>query len=195
MISYIKGEITKKGIDFLIIENQGIGYFINTSQNTLRKINTGDESLIYTYMHVRQDILALYGFSELDELEMFKKLITVNGVGSKAGLSILSMYDTISLKIAIANNDIQKISKASGIGKKTASKIILELKDKIEKIELDNIIEPEELQDNGVGDLIKVLMSLGFSQNEAKKALKNVDITNKNENEIIKEALKSLNKI
>ncbi len=193
MINYIKGEITKKGLDFLVIENGGIGYHINTSQNTLNKIQSGSETVIFTYLHVREDILSLFGFADNDELEMFKKLISVNGVGPKAGLSILSILDTVSLKVAISTNDIQKISKASGIGKKTASKIVLELKDKIEKVDIEDVIESSKVVENETSELIKVLMTLGFTQNEAKKSLKNINLQDKNENEIIKEALRNLN--
>lgn len=194
MINYIKGEITKKGLDFLVIENQGIGYHVNTSQNTLNKIQSGSETIIFTYLHVREDILSLFGFADNDELDMFRKLISVNGVGPKAGLSILSILDTISLKVAILGNDIQKISKASGIGKKTASKIILELKDKIEKIDIEDVVESSSVVENETSELIKVLMSLGFSQNEAKKSLQKINLNEKTENEIIKEALRNLNR-
>ena len=200
MISYIKGEIVKKGIDYLIIENNGIGYYINTSFNTLKNLSEGDLSSVFTYMHIREDILALYGFLKKDELDMFKKLISVNGVGPKAGLAVLSTYDINSVKVAILKDDVNAISKVPGIGKKTASKIILDLKDKVGSIEeLDNIdINDIEIVssnvDNDVEDISKVLLTLGFSQSEAKKALENIDISGKTENQIIKEALKNLNR-
>ena len=200
MISYIKGEVVKKGIDYLIIENNGIGYYINTSFNTLKNLSEGDVSSVFTYMHIREDILALYGFSKADELEMFKKLISVNGVGPKAGLAVLSTYDINNVKAAILKDDVNAISKVPGIGKKTASKIILDLKDKVGSIEeLDGIhlSDIEVITDNAnndVEDIAKVLMTLGFSQAEAKKALEGIDISGKTENQIIKEALKNLNR-
>lgn len=200
MISYIKGEVVKKGIDYLIIENTGIGYYVNTSSNTLKNLSEGDVSSVFTYMHVREDLLALYGFSKTDELEMFKKLISVNGVGPKAGLAVLSTYDINSIKAAILKDDANAISKVPGIGKKTASKIILDLKDKVGSIEeLDSIhlvdIEPiSENINSDIEDIAKVLMTLGFSQAEAKKALEGIDISGKTENQIIKEALKNLNR-
>ncbi len=200
MISYIKGEVIKKGIDYLIIENNGIGYYINTSFNTLKNLSEGDFSSVFTYMHIREDILALYGFSKKDELEMFKKLISVNGIGPKAGLAVLSTYDVNSVKVAILKDDVNAISKVPGIGKKTASKIILDLKDKvgsIEEIDSINLSDIEVINDsvnNDIEDISKVLMTLGFSQLEAKKALENIDISEKTENQIIKEALKNLNK-
>ena len=200
MISYIKGEVVKKGIDYLIIENNGIGYYINTSFNTLKNLSEGDVSSVFTYMHVREDVLALYGFSKKDELDMFKKLISVNGVGPKAGLAVLSTYEINSVKVAILKDDVNAISKVPGIGKKTASKIILDLKDKVGSIEeLDNVdISDIEIIssdiNNDVEDIAKVLMTLGFSQAEAKKALENIDLSGKTENQIIKEALKNLNR-
>jgi len=135
MISFIKGEIVKKGLDYLIVDNNGIGYFINTSFSTLNMIKEGEKLLIYTYMHVREDILSLYGFLKQEEIDIFKKLISVSGVGPKAGLSILSTYDTNTIKAIILKDDSTKMSKVPGIGKKTASKIILELKDKVGTIE------------------------------------------------------------
>lgn len=200
MISYIKGEVVKKGIDYLIIENNGIGYYINTSFNTLKNLSEGDVSSVFTYMHIREDVLALYGFSKKDELEMFKKLISVNGIGPKAGLSVLSTYDINSVKVAILKDDVNAISKVPGIGKKTASKIILDLKDKvgsIDEIDSINLSDIEVISDsvnNDIEDISKVLMTLGFSQLEAKKALENIDISGKTENQIIKEALKNLNR-
>lgn len=200
MISYIKGEVVKKGIDYLIIENDGIGYYINTSFNTLKNLSEGDVSSVFTYMHIREDVLALYGFSKKDELEMFKKLISVNGIGPKAGLAVLSTYDINSVKVAILKDDVNAISKVPGIGKKTASKIILDLKDKvgsIEEIDSINLSDIEVINDsinNDIEDISKVLMTLGFSQLEAKKALENIDISGKTENQIIKEALKNLNR-
>ena len=200
MISYIKGEVVKKGIDYLIIENNGIGYYINTSFVTLKNLSEGEVSSVFTYMHIREDVLALYGFSKKDELEMFKKLISVNGIGPKAGLSVLSTYDINSVKVAILKEDVNAISKVPGIGKKTASKIILELKDKIgsieelEDINLSDIEVINEVVNNDIEDISKVLMTLGFSQVEAKKALDNIDISGKTENQIIKEALKNLNR-
>ena len=200
MISYIKGEVVKKGIDYLIIENNGIGYFINTSFNTLKNLSEGEKTSVFTYMHIREDAISLFGFSKADELTMFKKLISVNGVGPKAGLAVLSTYDINSVKLFILKDDANAISKVPGVGKKTASKIILDLKDKVGSIEeLDNIDVSDievvnNLVNNDVDDIVNVLMTLGFNQAEAKKALENIDIADKTENQIIKEALKNLNR-
>jgi len=201
MISFIKGEIVKKGLDYLIIENNNIGYYINTSFSTLKMLKEGEKSLIYTYMHIREDILALYGFLKSEEIDMFKKLISVSGIGPKAGLAVLSTYDTNTIKAIILHDDNVKMSKVPGIGKKTASKIILELKDKvgtIENIKADGYTLEEYAHvmsdDSECSDIANVLMTLGFSQFEAKKALEEIDLTGKTEQDIIKEALKNINR-
>nr|WP_312577885.1 Holliday junction branch migration protein RuvA [Sedimentibacter sp.] len=201
MISFIKGEIVKKGLDYAIIENNGIGYFVNTSFSTLNMIKEGEKALMYTYMHIREDILALYGFLKQEEIDMFKKLISVSGVGPKAGLSILSTYDTNTIKAIILKEDSARMSKVSGIGKKTASKIILELKDKVGTVEsldkgdyiLDEYVSTIQGNEDS-SDVIDALIALGFSQFEAKKSLDGVDVNGKSENEIIKEVLKNINR-
>ncbi|QSX06409.1 Holliday junction branch migration protein RuvA [Sedimentibacter sp. zth1] len=201
MISYIKGQIVKKGVDYLIIENNGIGYNINTSLNTLNKLSEGENTSVFTYMHVREDAILLYGFCTMEEIDMFKKLISVNGIGPKAGLAFLSTYEIDSLKVFILKEDVNAISKVPGVGKKTSQKVILDLKDKLGKLEdINNIKEIEGLSieeaktNNDFDDIAKVLMTLGFTQLEANKALENIDIIGKSENQIIKEALKNLNR-
>lgn len=199
MISYIKGEVVKKGTDYLIIDNNSIGYYINTSFNTLKALREGENCIIYTYMHIREDILALYGFLKSEEIDMFKKLISVNGIGPKAGLAVLSTYDINTIKAIILHEDAARMSKVPGIGKKTAGKIILELKDKVGSVETGDIdyealddYAPISIIDIENSDIANVLISLGFSQIEAKKALDEIDLTGKSESEIIKEALKKI---
>lgn len=196
MISYIKGEVVNKGLDYLVIDNNNIGYYINTSLSTLNKISEGEHVTIQIYMHVREDIVALYGFLTSDEIDLFKKLISVNGIGPKAGLAVLSTYESNTVKEIILKEDATRMSKVAGIGKKTASKIILELKDKVGS--LDSLDKTEELSiahvDNEVSDVLNALIALGFNPNEAKRTLDNIDVTGKSENEIIKEALKNINR-
>lgn len=196
MISYIKGEVINKGIDFLIVENNGIGYHVNTSLNTLNSVTEGETVSIYTYMHVREDVLALYGFSKNEELDMFKKLISVNGVGPKAGLAVLSTYEINKIKLAISREDVTAISKVPGLGKKTAGKIILELKDKIGSINTEDLDINEDIKiiSNETNDIINVLLTLGFTQLEAKNVLEDINVDGKTENQIIKEALRLLNR-
>jgi len=192
MISYIKGEVVKKGIDYLILDNNNIGYYINTSFSTLEKISEKEKIIILTYMHIREDIIALYGFLTSDEIELFKKLISVNGIGPRAGLSVLSTYEANTIKEIILKEDVSRLSKVPGIGKKTASKIILELKDKVGTVE--ELQGSEIVVSSEMSDMIDALTSLGFNYAEVKKTLANMELSGKSENDIIKEALKNLNR-
>jgi len=192
MISYIKGKIVKKGIDYLIIDNNNIGYYINTSFSTLEKVSEKEEATILTYMHIREDILALYGFLTSDEIDLFKKLITVNGIGPRAGLSVLSTYNANTVKEIILKEDVSGLSKVPGIGKKTASKIILELKDKVGTVE--ELKGSEIVVSSEMSDVIEALTSLGFNYAEVKRTLGNMELSGKSENDIIKEALKNMNR-
>lgn len=193
MYSYIKGTIKSSSENHLILENNGIGYSINTSMNTVRNSKLNEEATVHTYLYVREDILSIYGFASIQELELFKNLIKISGVGPKAGLSILSLADVNTLKYSIFNGDYKFISKASGIGKKTAEKIIIELKDKV-KDEFSgseiNVGIEYPAQDSEF--LMEALTSLGFNSNEAKKALGAIDRTNLTEDEVLKIALKKI---
>jgi Holliday junction DNA helicase RuvA len=192
MISYIKGEVVKKGIDYLILDNNNIGYYINTSFSTLEKISEKEKIIILTYMHIREDIIALYGFLTSDEIDLFKKLISVNGIGPRAGLSVLSTYEANTVKEIILKEDVSRLSKVPGIGKKTASKIILELKDKVGTVE--ELQGSEIVVSSEMSDMIDALTSLGFNYAEVKKTLGNMELSGKSENDIIKEALKNMNR-
>jgi len=192
MISYIKGEVVKKGIDYLILDNNNIGYYINTSFSTLEKISEKEKIIILTYMHIREDIIALYGFLTSDEIDLFKKLISVNGIGPRAGLSVLSTYEVNTVKEIILKEDVSGLSKVPGIGKKTASKIILELKDKVGTVE--ELKGSEIVVSSEMSDVIEALTSFGFNYAEVKRTLGNMELSGKSENDIIKEALKNLNR-
>lgn len=191
MISYIKGIVVKKGVDYLIIDNNDIGYYISTSLSTLNKVKEKEKTAVLTYMHIREDIMALYGFLTSDEIELFKKLITVNGVGPKVGLSVLSTYETSTVKEIISLEDTVRLSKVPGIGKKTASKIILELKDKVGIAEFSG---SEIVLNSETSDVADALAALGFSSIEVRNTLNSMDIKGMGENDIIKEALKRMNR-
>ena len=133
MIHFIKGQLDTVAEQQIVVENRGIGYEILVPASVIQKLpRIGNEVKIYTYMHVREDAMQLYGFMTKDEREMFQLLITVNGIGPKGALGILSIMDTDALRFAILSDDAKSISKAPGIGAKTASKLILELKDKVD---------------------------------------------------------------
>lgn len=195
MYEYIKGIYEAMYRDYIVIGNNGIGYKIHTSGSTLAKLpKNGEEVLIYLQQIVREDFIGLYGFLTREELDMFKLLLTINGVGAKAALSLLSISNVNNLKYAILSGDEKTITKASGIGKKMAQRIILELKDKIKPDELLSIenmeVNDEEKREN-VSEALEALISLGYSEKEAQKALEAVDRKDSLEN-IIKNSLKFL---
>ncbi len=184
MIGSIKGKIILKRDKFIIVEVGGIGYKINASPDTLLKIKIGEEVHLFTHLHVREDAQDLYGFLEYGELEFFEMLIGVSGIGPKGALAILSVAPIETLKRAISTQDISYLTKISGIGRKTAEKIVLELREKVGE-------EKEGVSLQGEIDVLEALKSLGYSQMEAREALKKVS-TEKDTGKKIKEALKIL---
>ena len=187
MIGSIKGKIILKKDKFVIVEQGGIGYKINISSDTQERVQkTKEEILFWTHSHIKEDAQDLYGFLEYDELEFFELLISVSGIGPKGALTILSVAPIEILKRAIGTGDTSYLTKISGIGRKTAEKMVIELRDKVGK-------ENENGSLNQDVDVLEALKSLGYSQNEAREALKKVsnetDLNNK-----IKEALKILGK-
>ncbi|EOD00675.1 Holliday junction branch migration protein RuvA [Caldisalinibacter kiritimatiensis] len=194
MYKYIKGRVTEKGVDYIVIENNGIGYLIYTSKNSIMSMEDNvEESTIYTYLNVREDAITLYGFISKDEVDMFRLLMSVSGIGPKVALAILSTLSTNNIKLAIINDDIKALSKAPGIGKKTAKRIILELKDKIDNnivIEENRVIE----NTNNIDEVIGALLSLGYTRNECNNVLAKINKENLKTEEIIKIALKELSK-
>lgn len=196
MYEYIKGKYIGINKDCIIVENNGIGYKIFTSGATMSSMpKSGEEVMLYLEQIVREDFLGLYGFDSREELEMFKLLLTVNGVGPKAALSLLSISRVNNLKYAIMTNDEKHICRGVGIGKKTAARIILELKDKLKPSELLDNNDEADNEDNGsimfVSEALSALLALGYSEKEAEVALKNVNKNDSVEN-IIKNALKAL---
>ena len=184
MIGSIKGKIILKRDKFIIVEVGGIGYKINASPDTLLKIKIGEEVHLFTHLHVREDAQDLYGFLEYGELEFFEMLIGVSGIGPKGALAILSVAPIETLKRAISTQDISYLTKISGIGRTTAEKIVLELREKVGE-------EKEGVSLQGEIDVLEALKSLGYSQMEAREALKKVS-TEKDTGKKIKEALKIL---
>lgn len=195
MYDYIKGQY--KGIfkDYVTVENNGIGYKIFTSGNTMAHMPSLDgEVILYLTQIIREDFMGLYGFSTRDELELFQTLIAISGIGAKASLSLLSASTPDRLKIAIIQENETLLLKAPGIGKKTAQRLILELKD---KLKVENMIidseksEKETEMEKHVVEAMAALMTLGYTEREAKGALKNIDRSKAVEG-IIKDALKYL---
>ena len=186
MFEYIKGTYMGINKDYIILENLGIGYRIYTSGNTISnmpKIN--EEVLIYIEQIVREDFIGLYGFLSKEELEMFKLLLTINGVGAKAALSLLSISNVTNLKYSIITKDINTVIKAPGIGNKIAQRIILELEGKLSKVdsEMSGI---ESFEESKGREVLAALVSLGYTEKEAQLAIKGIDESDTVENNIKK---------
>lgn len=200
MYAYIKGELAEKNIDSIVVEAAGVGYLIYIPTQYFDMLpDEGEDVKIYTYLCVREDAMILYGFLSKDDLEIFKLLITVSGIGPKGGLAILSTLSADDLRFAILSGDSKAISKAPGIGAKTAQRVILDLKD---KLSLEDAFEKKlENQTSGavssmnstVNDAVMALNALGYSSTESLKAVSKVDITEDMDVEdVLKLALKNM---
>lgn len=192
MISYIRGLLVSKREESIVVESQNIGYEIFVPLSVLSQLPAaGNQVKIYTELYVREDIIKLYGFITEEDIDIFKQLISVSGIGPKGALGILSSLTPEALKIAILTDNAELISHAKGIGKKTASKIILELKDKMKSINLHDFksIDQEntDLLTN-FDEAMAALTSLGYSQTEALAAIKHCD-DRSSVTSIIKESL------
>ena len=196
MISYISGVIDSVETDKVILDNNGIGYGIFMPQSSLEMLGKGEEIKIYTYFSVREDAMQLFGFLTKEELDMFKLLIGVSGVGPKGGMAIISACPGDSLQMAIISEDAKTISKAQGIGNKTAQRIIIELRDKLSVEEMIGVRENtnQNVQNKSIqNDVIEALVSLGYSRSEALNAMKKIENTeNMDVEEMLKQALKNI---
>lgn len=201
MLSYIKGEIIDIEEDLLILESNDIGYNIRISGQTASNLpSVGKHIKIHTYMHVREDAIQLFGFVSKDDLNVFKLLIGVSGIGPKGALGILSVLSADDIRFAVLSDDVKTISKAPGIGTKTAQRMIIELKDKLkledafeQKLENNNQDLIQGKKDGAKGEAVLALTALGYSNSEALKAVKEADITEDMDSEtILKAALKKL---
>ena len=202
MLSYIIGEVAEISADTVVVENNGIGFNIKTSAMTIDSLPpVGDMVRIYTYLHVREDAMQIFGFLSKDELEVFKLLLNVNGIGPKGALGILSAISTDDLRFAVLSDDVNLIKSCPGVGAKTAQKLIIELKDKLRledafEMAVNNNNKKNTVQDNTVivmNEAVEALVSLGYSGKDAIAAVKKVEnIQNKNSEQILKEALKGL---
>ncbi|NSW90587.1 MAG: Holliday junction branch migration protein RuvA [Firmicutes bacterium] len=200
MLAYIKGRVEYKHTDHIIIEANGIGYKIFTSLATIQASGAvGNEVKVYTYLHVREDNINLYGFLTPDELKMFEHLISVTGVGPKVAVSLMSAIPPSKFSLAVITDDVKTLTKAPGIGSKTAQRIILELKDKIKKEqgEFAEFVYRKEAPMSGretvkAQEAITALMVLGYTPLEATKAVSAVYSEELDIETIIKNSLKEL---
>ena len=202
MYSYIKGELSEiVAENHIVVENGGIGYNIYIPGQVLSLLpGVGEEVKIYTYLCVREDAFILYGFLTRDDLNVFKLLIGVSGIGPKGALAILSVMSTDDLRCAVLSDDAKAIAKAPGVGNKTAQRLIIELKD---KLSLEDAFEQklshtqEAVSGNGLkgirNEAVEALVSLGYSSTEALKVLRDIEITEDSSVEdILKLALKQM---
>jgi holliday junction DNA helicase RuvA len=192
---YIKGIFEGVNKDYIIVENSGIGYKIYTSGTTLANMPSVKENVtLFLQQIVREDFIGLYGFLTRDEINMFNMLMSVSGVGAKASLSMLSISSVTNLKYAILTGDENTLTRAPGIGKKTAQRIILELKDKFknDEITIENKFSAGNVEINrNLSEALQALIALGYTEKEAEKALKKVSQEDSIET-IIKNSLKFL---
>ena len=176
MIGYVKGNVLSATDGVILLENNGIGYAITCSASVYQKLIEDKKGEVYTYLAVREDGVSLYGFISPEEKNMFLKLISVSGVGPKMGITVLSNMKLSDLAVKIATSDVKGLSAIKGLGKKTAERIILELREKISQDVTDETVETinnNDLEDNGDNeDAIIALMSLGFTKQECAKAVK-----------------------
>lgn len=188
MIARIEGTIIYTTEKFVVVDVAGVGYKVFVTTDTISTCALGETMAFWTYMAVRENSLDLYGFVTTEEMGFFELLLDVSGIGPKSALSILTVAPIDTLKKAIATGDTSYLNKVSGIGKKTAEKIVIELRDKLHAF--GQVGSASELR--GESDVVEALKSLGYSQNEARDVLKQVPSTIEGTNARIKEALKIL---
>lgn len=198
MIGYIRGIVEEIQTDSIILERNGIGFHIYTSGLAIGSlIDVKHEVKMYTYMYVREDDISLYGFPTREELDTFQLLLTVNGIGPKAALSILSCLSVPDLTYAVMSGDTKAITRANGIGTKGANRIIMELKDKLKIEDTDINLNHQGVQTNqdgnSISDTILALVSLGYSEADARAAIQKIDHAEDMDSEtLLKNALKKI---
>ncbi len=194
MYSYIKGIIEEISLDHVVIDNNGIGYKINASANTIMKLQLGCECKIYTKLIVKEDDMSLCGFYDKEELRMFELLTSISKIGPKVGLGILSFASPKQIGAYILSEDIGKLSKAPGVGKKTAERIVLELKDKIDKnnVEFEATLLTNKPAVVSQDEAVDALVALGYSLQESKEAVQKCKKDGLNTEDIIKKSLSYL---
>lgn len=197
MIYCVKGKIIHKTADSAVIDCGGVGYLCRTTLSTLSQMGrTGEDAMLYTYLHVREDNIELFGFATEQELNCFKMLISVSGVGPKAGLAILSDTNPERFALTIATGDYKAFTKTKGVGPKLAQRVVLELKDKIAKERLSVGVQTEEIleavsEGSNTAEAISALVVLGYSQTEAASAVAKLDPSLAVE-ELIRQSLKKM---
>lgn len=203
MLAYIKGSLEIKNNDYIVIDVGGLGYKVNMPKKTLENVgNIGDKIKVYTYYRVREDDISIFGFNTNEELRMFELLLSVSGVGAKVALTILSNIEIAEFALAVITDDVNKIVKIPGIGKKSAQRIILELKDKLKAQELVEAEEQGEAKEarqeennEAQEEAIAALQILGYSKKDIEKAFAKLANKNVSVEELIKKGLTILSQM
>jgi len=200
MYSYFKGELVEKNEDSIVIETNQIGYLIYVPGQVLEYLpGIGETVKVYTYLHVREDAMILYGFLTKDDLKVFKLLLGVSGIGPKGALSILSVMSTDDLRFAVLGDDAKTIAKTPGVGAKTAARLILELKDKLSLADTfegaltKNDTNLSNSNNSVKNEAIQALVALGYTSSEALKVLSNIEYDKEaTVEDLLKQALKQM---
>ena len=197
MYAYLNGKVAEKGQNSLVIDVGGVGYLLSVSMNTLQETPPIGESMkVYTYFSVREDAMELFGFASQEEKSMFSRLLSVSGVGPKVALSILGSMPLRDLTLAIVTGDVTALSRAPGVGKKTAQRLALELKDKVKQSDLDYapasgaVFTP--VQEDAAQEALAALQSLGYTAAEATKSISQVRGQSDSANELVRLALRNM---
>lgn len=193
MYLYIKGSLEVKTKGYIVVECNGIGYKIFMSDKSLNEVgNIGDTVKVYTHYHVREDEISLYGFKTDEELRMFELLLSVSGIGAKSAITMLSNIEPSEFAFAVISDDVDRMTKIPGIGKKTAQRLILELKDKLKSEEIERNkeeIEKEIKEVEGLNEAVAALQVLGYSRREIDSAFEKADLSGLSTEDIIKKGL------
>lgn len=201
MIAYIKGTAVYADQECIIVDNRGMGYEIRTSSATCSQVRMGEEVTLYTYLYVREDMIALYGFLSREELRIFRLLLGVSGIGPRVAVSVLSTLKVEDLYYAVISEDTKSIARTPGIGPKGAKRLIIELKDKLDLSDLglgekeEESISTQESagEDSQIMDAMEALIALGYSNGEAYRAVHKVPGAKDMDTEtLLKEALKKM---
>ncbi len=195
MYAYINGTVEETDANGVVLEAGGIGYYLQCPSSVISSVSTGEKRKIFTYQHVREDAIVLFGFLTKEDRTMFLRLISVSGIGPKLALQVLSSLSAGELAIVLVSGDASSLTKVPGIGKKTAQRIILELREKVDNDELAGAKLPEIKAASGmINDAVYALAALGYSAQEVTAAVEAVAPQCKNAEDIIRSVLRSMDR-
>lgn len=197
MFSFITGILEEKENNIAVLNCNGVGFELNVSETTIFELpNKGELATIYTYMAVREDAITLFGFATKEEKDVFLKLISVSGIGGKMAIAILSAMPVSDLIMAIASENIKLLSSVKGLGKKTAERLVLELKSSFDDMQLSMLVTNKitPIHNSAIEETIDTLVAMGLSRNEATQIVKNVATQDDTAETLIKKSLKNLNR-